>query len=311
MKLKRGLNSRYVVLLAHLGALLTVSFWATSFLSTKVLMEKGGFTPVEMFVYRFAVAYLLLLCLTFRYIMSNNWKDELTLVLSGICAGSLYFITENYALKLTTAGNVSLLASTSPLFTTFMMALVFRQRIKTGVLVGSVVAIIGVACIIFSHGGALEIRPEGDLLALAAAVCWGIYSVAVRRVIPLYTSLFITRKLFFYGVVSALPLLFMQNEPYHLHLLFDFAQPEYVMNFMFLVLMCSVTAYLIWNEAMKTLGSVTSNNYLYLQPPITMVAGYFFLGEKIFMLGYVGCLLVISGLVISDKWKGSIWFKRR
>lgn len=311
MKLKRGLNSRYVVLLAHLGALLTVSFWATSFLSTKVLMEKGGFTPVEMFVYRFAVAYLLLLCLTFRYIMSNNWKDELTLVVSGICAGSLYFITENYALKLTTAGNVSLLASTSPLFTTFMMALVFRQRIKTGVLVGSVVAIIGVACIIFSHGGALEIRPEGDLLALAAAVCWGIYSVAVRRVIPLYTSLFITRKLFFYGVVSALPLLFMQNEPYHLHLLFDFAQPEYVMNFMFLVLMCSVTAYLIWNEAMKTLGSVTSNNYLYLQPPITMVAGYFFLGEKIFMLGYVGCLLVISGLVISDKWKGSIWFKRR
>jgi drug/metabolite transporter (DMT)-like permease len=62
---------------------------------------------------------------------------------------------------------------------------------------------------------------------------------------------------------------------------------------------------------MKKLGSVTANNYLYLQPPITMVAGYFFLGEKIFMLGYIGCALVIAGLIISDKWKGSIWFRKK
>lgn len=172
-------------------------------------------------------------------------------------------------------------------------------------------AIAGVACIILSNGGGLEFRPEGDLLALAAALCWAIYTIAVRRVIPLYTSLFITRKLFFYGVVTALPLLLVQNEPYHIHLLFDLRQPEYLVNFLFLVLMCSICSYLIWNETMKKLGSVTANNYLYLQPPITMVAGYFFLGEKIFMLGYIGCALVIAGLIISDKWKGSIWFRKK
>ena len=274
-------------------------------------MEDGGFTPVEMYVYRFAAAYVLLLLLTFRHIKSNNWKDEFTLFVSGICAGSLYFITENYALKMTTAGNVSLLVSTSPLFTTFLMAIVFRQKIKSGVLIGSVVAIIGVSCIIFSHGESIEVRPEGDLLAVAASLCWAIYTVAVRRVIPSYSSLFITRKLFFYGVLTALPLLLLQHEPYHLNLLFDVAQPQYILNFLFLVLLCSVSAYLIWNEVMKDLGSVTSNNYLYLQPPITMVAGYFFLGEKIFLLGYIGCLLVIVGLIISDKWQSGIFFKRK
>ena len=97
-------------------------------------------------------------------------------------------------------------------------------------------------------------------------------------------------------MVTALPLLLVQNEPYHIHLLFDLRQPEYLVNFLFLVLMCSICSYLIWNETMKKLGSVTANNYLYLQPPITMVAGYFFLGEKIFMLGYIGCALVIAGL---------------
>lgn len=311
MRINKSTGSRYLSLLAHVGALIIVMFWGTSFLSTKVLMDSGGFTPVEMYVYRFAFAYILLLCFTLKKIKSNSWRDELTFLVSGICAGSLYFITENYALRLTTAGNVSLLASTSPLFTTFLMALVFKQRLKGGVLIGSAIAIAGVACIILSNGESLEFRPQGDLLAIAAAVCWAIYTIAVRRVIPTYTSLFITRKLFFYGVVTALPLLFIQHEPYHLGLLIDMSEPQYLINFIFLVVFCSALAYYVWNEAMKILGSVSANNYLYLQPPITMIAGYLFLGEKIFLLGYVGCALVIGGLIISDKWKGSIWFKKK
>ena len=53
-KLLRPSRSKYLTVFAHLGALLTMGAWGTSFLSTKVLMIDGGFTPVEMFVYRFA-----------------------------------------------------------------------------------------------------------------------------------------------------------------------------------------------------------------------------------------------------------------
>lgn len=302
----KSANSKFgstLLILAHAGALLTVSAWGTSFLATKILMESGGFTPVECYVYRFTLAYILLLIFTFRNIRSKSWRDELTLAVSGICAGSLYFITENYALTLTTTGNVSLLASISPIFTTLLVAMLYRQRIKAPVLIGSVIAFAGVACIIFSHGDSLEIRPAGDILALAAALCWAIYSVAIKRVLPLYNGFFITRKLFFYGVITALPLLLLQKEPLHLMMLFDFAQPKYLLNLLFLVLVCSIAAYLIWNEAMKVLGPVTSNNYLYMQPLVTMVAGYFLLGEKIFLLGYIGCVLIVGGLIISDKLK--------
>lgn len=269
-------------------------------------MEDGGFTPVEMYVYRFAAAYVLLLIFTWRKMMSNSWKDEVTLALCGICAGSLYFITENYALKLTTTGNVSLLASISPIFTTFLVALMYKQRLQAGVLIGSLVAFIGVGCIIFSHGETMELHPEGDLLAITAAFCWAIYTVAIKRIIPNYTSLFITRKLFFYGVITALPLLFIQQEPLHIMEIFDFNNPRYLMNFLFLVVMCSLVAYLVWNEAMKYLGPVTANNYLYMQPLVTMVAAYFVLGENIYLLGYIGCVLIIGGLIISDKWKVSV-----
>ena len=305
MNIGNASKSNYIVLLAHFGALITVTAWGTSFLSTKILMESGGFSPVEMFVYRFAAAYIVLLCFTFKKIMANSWKDELTLAMCGICSGSLYFITENIALKLTTTGNVSLLASISPIFTTFLMAIVFRQKVRFPVWLGSVIAFAGAACIIFSHGESLEIRPAGDLLALVAAFSWAIYSVAIKRIIPIYSSFFITRKLFFYGVLTALPLLFLHSEPLHLGLLFDLAQPHYLLNFLFLVLICSISAYLVWNEVMKYLGPVAANNYLYLQPLVTMIAAYFFLGEKIYLLGYIGCALIIGGLLISDKMKGT------
>lgn len=301
MKFGNASKSKYLIILAHIGAFITASAWGTSFLSTKVLMERGGFTPVEMFVYRFLAAYLVLLIFTIKNIKSKSWRDELTFMLCGVCSGSLYFITENYALKLTTAGNVSLLSSISPILTTILVAIMYKQKIKPGVMIGSVIAFLGAGCIIFSHGESIEIKPAGDLLALSAAMSWAIYTMAIKRVLPLYNGFFVTRKLFFYGVISAVPILLMQPEPYHILKLFDLNEPQFLMNFVFLVGMCSLAAYLIWNESMRILGPVATNNYIYLQPLVTMVAAYFILDESIYLLGYVGCALIIGGLIYSDK----------
>ena len=202
---------------------------------------------------------------------------------------------------MTTTGNVSLLSSVSPIFTAILMAIIFGQKIKMGVGLGSVIAFAGVACVIFSTGEGMEIHPVGDMLALASALSWAIYSIVVKHLLPHYSSFFITRKLFFYGMISSLPLLLMQNE-YHLQLLWDFTQPKFLLNFLFLVLMCSVIAYIIWSEAMKILGPVKSANYLYLQPLVTMIMAWLIFGENIYLLGYIGCVLIIGGLVIADKW---------
>lgn len=298
-------NSKYMVPLGHLAALLTVIAWGSSFICSKVLMGEGGFTPVETYVYRFALAYLILLIFTFRQIRSNSLRDELQFFLCGICSGTVYFITENYALLNTTTGNVSLLSGISPIFTTLLMALIYKIKVQKGVILGSVAAFIGVGCVIFSvplaNGEGFEINPLGDILALASALSWAIYAVAIKNLIPNYSTFFVTRKLFFYGVITAVPFLIFQNEP--LHFVELFTTPHYLLNLLFLVLMCSLMAYIFWNEAMKIIGPVSTNNYLYLQAPVTMIVAYFVFDEHIYLLGYIGCILIIGGLMMADKMK--------
>ncbi|MDE6479961.1 MAG: DMT family transporter [Muribaculaceae bacterium] len=291
----------------HIGALITVICWGCSFIASKVLMEGAGMTPVEVYVYRFLLAYLMMLAFTFREIRSKTWKDELQMALCGICSGTLYFLLENYALIYTTTGNVSLLSAISPIFIAILLSVIYKTKMKRGEILGSVVAFAGVAFVILSEsiskGLGMEIHPTGDFLAILCALSWAVYSIAIKRLIPLYNTLFLTRKLFFYGLITSMPLLLIQREPLHLGVLFDFSHPVYLLNLLFLAVMCSSMAYLLWNESMKIIGPLATNNYLYIQPPVTMFAGCLLLGETIYPFGYVGCALVLLGLVIADKMK--------
>ena len=287
--------------LGHLGALFTVSAWGTSFIFTKILMEDASLSPIEVYVYRFGLAYLFLLPFTFRNFFAKSIRDELQLMMCGVCAGSIFYILENFALQYTSTGNVSLLSSLSPIITTAMMAFIFRFKPGVGLIIGSIIAFIGVGFIIFSHGESLEFNPLGDFLALGSAFSWAVYAVGIKRLVPLYSSFFISRKLFFYGVLSALPLLWINEQPSHLATLFSNA--GYILSMLFLVIACSLLAYVIWNYATGALGPVTTNNYIYMQPLVTMVVAYFTFGEEISIMGYIGCVLIIGGLIISDKLK--------
>ncbi len=291
----------------HIGALITVICWGCSFIASKVLMEGAGMTPVEVYVYRFVIAYLLMLAFTFKEMKSKSWADELQMALCGICSGTLYYLMENYALMYTSTGNVSLLSSISPIFIAILLAVIYKTKMMGGEIIGSVIAFIGVALVIMSESISkelgFEIHPIGDFLALLSALSWAVYSIAIKRLIPIYNTFFLTRKLFFYGLITSIPLLVIQDEPLHLGPLFDFSQPVFLLNLLFLAVMCSIMAYLLWNSSMKIIGPLATNNYLYFQPPVTMIAGCLILGETIYPFGYVGCALVLLGLVIADKVK--------
>lgn len=274
-----------------------VACWGGSFVSTRVLLD-NGLTAVETYVYRFALAYLLLLLIDHKRIMADNWRDELWFLVCGLCGGSIYFITENTALNYTLTTNVSLITTTSPLFTALFVGLLYRSDRPTwGMVLGSVVAFLGVGLVIFNSSFVMKINPLGDMLALSAAVSFGIYSVAMRRLNAFYSSIFITRKTFFYGVLTAIP--FMCFEP-------ELVSPTVLLrtevwaNLLFLGIFCSVVAYVVWAWSIKELGTIRANNFLYFQPIWTLIFSAIILSEKITIIGVTGCGLILVGVWLSD-----------
>ena len=282
----------------HLGALLTVTAWGVSFVSTKVLLEHR-INPTEVYVVRTLLAYLLVLCVCHKRIFSNSLRDELLFVSCGLCAGSLYFIAENTALEYTLVSNVSLIVTLSPLITTLLVGAIYKnERPGKGVLMGSLIAFLGVGCVIFNSSFVLDVKPLGDLLSLSAAVCWSVYSLVLRKLSAFYTVMFISRKTFFYGMVTAIPFLIAipEHTPLDVYLQFDVWS-----NFLFLGVFCSMIAFIIWAFTVKGLGAIKANNYLYVQPIITLIASALLLSEKVSIVGYVGCSLILLGVWISDR----------
>ncbi|MDE6301241.1 MAG: DMT family transporter [Muribaculaceae bacterium] len=294
-----GQHSGKNQILGHLGALLCIMMWGVSFVSTKVLLEHE-MQPVEIYVYRFTLAYLMILCFKRTRWFSDNWRDEIALMLCGLLGGSIYFLAENFALEYTLVSNVSLLTSISPLITTLLVGALYKaDRPGGGMLLGSLVAFIGVACVIFNSSFNLQINPLGDILALSAAFSWSLYSLILKRLNAVYDVWFITRKTFFYGVLTALPFMFIEHPRYT-----PFSAAScmpVLLNILFLGLGASLIAYVLWAATVKKVGAVKANNYMYLQPIFTMIVSVIALHEHVSAIGYTGCGLILLGLWLGDR----------
>ena len=282
----------------HLIAILTVSIWGLTFIATKVLISYG-LTPQEIFFYRFLIAYAGIWIISPKRLFANRWKDEFWLMAGGIFGGSLYFFTENTALGITQASNVSFLICTAPLLTTILSLLFYKSEKATkGLIGGSLLALAGVGLVVFNGSVILKISPVGDLLTLLAALSWAFYSLIIRKMTGRYPTVFITRKIFFYGVLTILPAFLLHPLQPDLDILL---QPIVLSNLLFLAVLASLICYVLWNVVLKQLGTVRASSYIYLNPLVTMVASVIILHEQITWITLLGAGCIIFGVYQAEK----------
>lgn len=282
----------------HIAALIAVVAWGGAFICTKILLQ-NQLNPVEIYVYRMIIAYLCVLCICPKPYFSNSLSDELKFLLIGLTGGSIYFIAENTAMKYTLVTNVSLIVTTAPLISTMLMwGLYKNERPSGGFLIGSIIAFVGVGFVIFNSSFEIKVMPLGDMLALLASLCWAIYTILLKPINAVYSAWFITRKTFFYGILTSIPFLLVEPSTASLAVLM---RPEVWGNLLLLSLIASLLAYVFWAESVKGLGVIVTGNYLYVSPVVTLILSAIVLGESVSLIGYIGCAMIMVGLVLSEK----------
>ena len=172
------------------------------------------------------------------------------------------------------------------------------MKATAALILGSVVALVGVGVVIYNGHFVLRLNPLGDMLCLVAAFSWAIYSLLIKNVSSRYEATFITRKVFFYGILTVLPLFAVKPWRFPMTHLF---QPAVWMNLLFLSIVASFLCFLWWNVAVKKIGAISTSNYVYLNPITTMVASAMFLQEPMTLMAYAGGALILMGVFIANR----------
>ena len=280
-------------LLYNVMALITVMVWGVTFVSTKVLIA-DGLDPAQIFIIRFAVAYLCTLLISHDRFLASSITDELFMLMAGITGGSLYFISENTALSLTFAANVSLIICCAPILTMILGKILFNDFIKPLAWIGTIIAFTGVGIVVFNSSEKYGINPWGDVLTFVAALSWAIYCLLLKTLSRRYSNLFITRKVFGYGVITAMLYYILTNDMHGFTI-----TGTIIGNLLFLSIGASFVCYLMWNASVKNLGAEKTSGYIYIVPLVTILTSMWILGEPVTITTLLGTILILGGVFMT------------
>ncbi len=284
-------------------AVVVVAIWGYTFIMTKTLIM-GGLTPSQIMVYRFAIAYLCMIFVAPKPLFARSFKDEFLCLLAGVAGGSLYFVTENTALEFSLTSSVAIIIASTPIFTQIFSHFMLKgEKMSRRAMTNSLFAFAGVILVVYNGRIVLELNPIGDLLALIASISWALYTVFIRKLdMRGYTTRFVTRKIFFYGVLTMMPaFLFIPILPSPTTVLLD---PSIYWPLLFLAVAASFFCFFAWGYIVEKLGAAVSAPYIYLVPLVSLVSAALVLHEPITPLAIAGMLLILFGVVRGSSKRG-------
>ena len=284
------------IIQGHALAVFTVVVWATTFVSTKVLLH--AFTPLEIMIARFALGFLALLIAGKGLMKAQKKQHELLFALAGLTGVTLYFLMENIALTYISASLVGVIVAAAPLFTALVAALALHERLNRWFFLGFICAMAGVALSSLAGVSELDLNPLGALLGVGAAFVWGVYSVIIRKLGTMgYRTVPLTCRIFGYGLLFLLIPACIEGFPAPAS---AWIEPLYAANLLFLGLCASATCFVTWNRAVFLLGPVKTSVYIYAQPVITILSSALILGETMTPVMWLGTALTLAGLILSE-----------
>ena len=260
--------------MGHVYAIFTILVWGSCFVLTKQMLT--AYTAIQIIPLRMGLAYITLWALRPKT-LKLPWRDELMFILIGVTGGSFYFFLQNTALTYTFAANVSIIIALSPILTVILAQLFSRngERLGKFVYIGAVIAIAGVVLVVLNGQLTFHLNPLGDLIALAAALMWAVYSILIKKYTEQYDNFLVTRRVMLWAFITAVPLMLLTDGMPDLHPLFT--QTNVLLSWLFLGVFGNAVCFAIWNIAFQRLGVVITNNYLYASPFVTLVVGYLLL----------------------------------
>jgi drug/metabolite transporter (DMT)-like permease len=270
--------------------------WAANFIVVKA--ANAQIPPVSFAFLRFGIAAVtLLVLLRWREgSMSLPRRDVLPILGIGALGFGIYQILWANALQTIPAGDSALLVATTPVITALLAVRTGADYLTPTKLMGSLVSFAGVAVIVASGAGlALGESLVGDLLTLAAAVCWSIYTAFGAPILRRHSALRTTAWAMVGGsLVLAIPGGIQADG-----VQWGAIGADAWAGLAFSAFIPAGIANVVVFSAIRLLGPTRITAYQFMVPFIAVLLGAAFLSEPVRIAQILGGIIIVLGVSIT------------
>ncbi len=281
---------------AYLVAFVSIVLWGSSGAVGKLLLNNLSNVSVEFYSCIFAFIGLFIICLftnKMGIIRSYKLKDFGTFALMGFLGVFLYLYFFYGGLALLPAQEGFIINYLWPIMVVLFAVPVLKDKLTMKKVIALLISFTGVGVVI-TQGNFLGFRltnMQGVVLALAAAVVYGLFSTLIKK---LHYEEF-TSTMFYYlfaSIYTFILILFTSSIPS--------ISGIQTAGLLYLGVFCSGIAFATWFLALKLGDTAKMANLIFLTPFASLVFIYFLVGEKITLASIVGLVLIVIGILIQS-----------
>lgn len=281
----------------EVSLLMTVFFFGTNFVAVKYVVD---FVPPLLFAaVRFTVAGLMLWAIL-RVAEPDTRlfrKDLLPVFGLGVVGITVTQSVFTVGVSLTTAANTALIYSTAPVWGMLLGFVLALEKPRLSGIVGVALCLAGVGAIVY---GGLEFGGTslaGDALILAAAICWGSYTVLSLGLLRRYTPLAVATYPILLGGLAVFPLSLVGPgglEPSSIDASVWGAA-------LYSTVLSSGFGFAAWQRGVSHVGANRVLVYQYLVALTGVTAGIVLLGEGFGLQQALGALVILAGVYMARR----------
>jgi drug/metabolite transporter (DMT)-like permease len=272
--------------------LLTVTVWAVNFSVVKATLEH--IPPLAFNTIRLIGSCAIMLALArFGATTSMTRGDQWRILLLGLVGHTFYQFLFILGINETSASNSALLLGLTPVAVAVIGYVLRVERVSGGSWAGILISFVGVYLVLGSSNNSNE-SVFGDLLVLAATLCWSAYTVLSKSLIDRHGPLLVTAYTMTVGTVFFVPF----GIPSLLRLPWSQIPWTAWLGTIYSFAIALAAAYLIWYYAVGRVGPTRTAVYVNLMPAMALLVSWLALGEHLESKQLAGAGVILLGIYL-------------
>lgn len=290
------------IAIGHLACAAAYVIFGINVVVCRDIATDGGVEPIVLFAMRALVAGgLFWIVSLFMPKERVPWQDLLRLAGAGILGLFLPQLTFLHAIAHTTPVDLSVMSTTTPIFTMFVAAIFLKEPITWKKALGVALSFGGILWLIlqstFGGNGASETEPVGIAYCFANYIVFALYLGTCRNLIARYSVVTSMKWMFLVSFVIAVPFALP-----HLPTTDFAAVPGYVWwEIGFMIIFSTFIAYYLVPVGQKRIRPTLVSMYGYLQPIIAIAVAIWTGMDRLTVTKVVAAVLVFTGVWVVNR----------